>query len=73
MAATDDLLKSLAAAHDFDDQPTGMRVPLEFVDDIPFFQCHNTSILKKRISTAPYNVGTLDNRVRSCLIVCNNA
>jgi hypothetical protein len=36
MAATDDLLKSLAAAHDFDDQPTGMRVPLEFIEDIAF-------------------------------------
>jgi hypothetical protein len=36
MAATDDLLESLAAAHDFDDQPTGMRMPLEFIEDIAF-------------------------------------
>ena len=40
MAATDDLFKSLAAAHDFDDQPTVMLVPLELVEDIAFLQSH---------------------------------
>jgi len=72
MAATDDLLKSLAAAHDFDDQPTGMRVPLEFVEDIAFLQCHNSSIPGDE-SLSPYNVGTFVNRAPTCSIVCNNA
>lgn len=72
MAATYDLLKSLAAAHDFDDQPTGMWVPLEFVEDIPFLQCHNISILRTE-SLSSYNVGTFDNRARTCSIVCSKA
>ena len=40
MPATDDLFKSLAAAHDFDDQSTGMLIPLELVEDIAFLQRH---------------------------------
>lgn len=40
MTATDDLFKSLAAAHDFDDQSTGMLMPFELVQDIAFLECH---------------------------------
>ena len=72
MATTDDLLKSLAAAHDFDDQPAAMLVPLEFVEDIAFLQCHNLSIPGDK-SLSPYNAGTFESRARTCSIVCNKA
>ena len=63
MTATDDLFESLAAAHDFDDQSTGMLIPFELVEDIAFFECHNPSTGEKSLSF--YNVATFDNRSRT--------
>lgn len=72
MTATDDLLKSLATTHDFDDQPAAMLVPLEFVENIALLQRHNPSIPGDK-SLSPYKAGTFESRARTCSIVCNNA
>ena len=57
MTATDDLFKSLAAAHDFDDQSTGMLIPFELVEDIAFLQSHISPmpslLLKQSASVVP--------------------
>jgi hypothetical protein len=40
MVTADDFLEPFAAAHDFEDEAAGLRMPFAFVDEIAFLEAH---------------------------------